>query len=220
MEKKNVMTALWSSSEMVFKKLIQSKEAKSAKNFIDFIHGCPYPLMKLHTILEKGCLCKHIDDVTQFASITEDCNLFDASCDTSIDIIKRYLRILNNGGKVNSLWCYLDIDKKAVVHFVPKKGWYAEAYFLCDEESSVLHLTDDEYGKNVIAVKFTNNITNELKRVSLCNGYCLHDYLPRVTGDILGHSRGAKKAKNAHENTDSSFLKSPQKSRHDKGDGL
>lgn len=222
MERKEVMTASWFENEEVFKKL-SNGHTKDAKNFGEFVFKCPMPFARLYESLERTCRRSDVADITNIATISEDSVLFDCSCDGALDIIGRYLKILNTGGKVRSLWCFLDTERKAVVHFIMKRGWYAEAYFLSDEEFSALHITDDEYGKNIIVANFSKNISSELKKASLNDCFYLQEYLPRTTGDILGRARGSNKKKNnssSTKKTKHNTSRADQKSRHDKWDGL
>lgn len=222
MEKKVVMTASWSESEAIFKNLTKGA-TKSATNFSELIFRCPLPFERLYDVLEKGCLSKYVNDVTTLVTVAEDDVLFDCSSGSAIDIICRHLRTRNNGGDVSGHWCFLDTDRKAVVHFILKRGWYAEVYFVSDEESSALHITENEYGKNIIAVNFKKCISNEIKKASLSGGICLQEYLPRITGDILGRSRGGgqKKDNSSKENkTKHNTEQHPKKEGRDKWDGL
>ena len=184
MENKNVMTCLWSESKSVFTKVLN--RGKNANNFNEFIFSYPLPKDRLFSELLRVCENYKINDVTNTTLLTEDCVLFDPTDISCIDIVFSNLNSLNSGGRVKGMWCYVDSDKKAVVHFVNKKGWYAELFIKCNEDFSALHLIKDEDKKVFIPVTFKKDISQEVKMVSLSGGEFLHKYLPRVTLELLG----------------------------------
>lgn len=199
MENKNVVTYLWSESKSVFTAILN--RGKRANNFNEFIFSYPLPKDKLFFELMKVSENYKLNDATDVTLLTEDSVLFDATNDSAIDIVIRHLHTLNTGGKVQSMWCYLDSDKKAVVHFINKRGWYAEVFFLCNEDFSALHLIDDPENKIFIPVVFKKDISQEVKMVSLSGGKVLYQYLPRVTMEFLGKNSTKKgKGKNFSKN--------------------
>ena len=216
MESKNVVTYLWSENKSVFTSTFN--RGKSASNFSEFIFSYPLPKDKLFSCLMRVVNLYNLNDVTNTVLLTEDSVLFDATAGSAIDIVIRYLHTLNTGGKVNSLWSYLDEDKKAVVHFINKKGWYAEVYFLCNEEFSALHLITNGTENILIPVVFTADLSKEMKLASLSGGTCLQKYLPRVKGDFLGGAsspdKGQAKCGKASKKQQHNHFKK------DRGDGL
>lgn len=193
MENKNVVTYLWSESKSVFTAILN--RGKKATNFNEFIFSYPLPKDKLFSSLMRVSENYKLKDVTNVTILTEDSVLFDASVDSVLDIVVCHLHVLNTGGRVKGMWCYLDTEKKAVVHFINKKGWYAELFILCDEDFSALHLVNDDNNKVFIPVTFKKDISQEKKMVSVSGGEILYRYLPRVTMEFLGKNR-TKKGKN------------------------
>ena len=218
MEERILKTIMWSDAKGVVVSLA-SKNLGRAQNdkpadFNEFIVSYPaVSRQRMSDFLNRIVLRNALKDVTNQSTHAEDSCLLDASTATSVEIMLRHLQTLNTGGKIKSLWAFLDTEKKAVVHFVNKKGWYAEAYFSSPDEFSVLHLLEAPDGqKSFIPVTFTQDLSKLMSKVGRLGGFCLHDYFPRVKCDFL--SKKGRKNKTSDK---------PAKSgggRHDKWDGL
>ncbi len=203
MEERIIKTVTWSEAKELLTTLAVEKLGRLHKkpaNFCEFIVSYPTVSRKRMTdFLNTVVLDEKLEDVTSIATTAEDSCLFSAETATAIEIMLRHLNTLNTGGKLKSLWGFLDDDKKAVIHFVNKGGWYAEAYFSSPEDFSVVHLMTSSRGeKFFIPVTFVTDLSKLATKVSLHGGVCLHDYLPRIKGDFL--SRGGKRHKNAASN--------------------
>ena len=129
-------------------------------HFVEFIASYQIqPLKDLIAFTEKMMAHNNFGkiDVTDIATFTENSCLFSTSghAAAALDIVLTYLGILNTGGKVPALWCFLDEEKKAAVHFVNHRGYYAELYCAKNEKFSVLHLLEtDNKEKMIIPVVF------------------------------------------------------------------
>ena len=199
---KTIKTLLWTDGCLsLFKKCARlaklgSAQNRKPKNFVEFFAA--YPNADVQSLL--GCvrlIGKYAgfvsDDVTHVTTFTEDACLFSTEGDAAgaLDVIICHLEGLGRGQRVPSLWCFLDEERKAVVHFVNKHGYYAELYCRCNENSSALHfVTQDEQGY-VIPVVFVQEDLFESfwSSADACGGYCLRDYLPRVKGDLLSKKK-------------------------------
>ncbi|MBR5599224.1 MAG: hypothetical protein IKW39_04210 [Alphaproteobacteria bacterium] len=200
MKKRHVKTTTPWSEIGVFMKNIGAGKAKNSENFLEYVFNMPMSVTKLYDYLSKAVAKYAKNDVSEYVFQNEDDALFDKSC-SAIDIILRHLKELDLGTE-KVLWCYLDTDKKAVVHFINKKGWYAEVYFLSQMEASFIHLVEDEAGhKTFIPVLFTNNISKQKDKVGVTGGICLQDYLPRTKYDFLSKKHGSKKDNNPEKAT-------------------
>lgn len=191
------------------------KNLSKTENFAQFVFGHPLPRKRMYDFLLKAVIRKSLEDATTEAVFSEDACLFDATGLSSLDIICRHLRILDTGGKIGSVWCWLDEDKKAVVHFLQKGGWYAEAYFASNENFSVLHLLENGEQKHFVPVVFTNNLQEVSAKVASMRGIYLHNYLPRVKYDLL-----SKSGKQSKKNFSSSQNNDLRTSQNDKWDSL
>lgn len=222
MEEKIVKTVAWSDAKALVTALASQNlgraNNKKPADFCEFVVAYPMVSRKrMVDFLENVVLHKSLSDVTSIATTAEDSCLFSAETATAIEVILRHLNTLNTGGKLQSLWGFLDDDKKAVIHFVNKGGWYAEAYFSSPEDFSVVHLMISNRGdKFFIPVTFTRDLSKFVSKVSLTGGFCLHDYLPRIKGDLL--SKGGKKGKSSSQSTKQSEHTS--KHSHDRWDSL
>lgn len=221
MNEKIVKTVMWSDAKALLSALASEKFGRTNKkpaDFCEFIVAYPTVSKKrMVDFLENVVLNNKLSDVTSIATTAEDSCLFSAETATAIEVMLRHLNTLNTGGKLKSLWGFLDDDKKAVIHFVNKGGWYAEAYFSSPEDFSVVHLMVSNKGdKFFIPVTFARDLSKFISKASLTGGFCLHDYLPRVTGDLL--SKGGKKGKSSSQSTKQSGHTS--KHSHDRWDGL
>lgn len=172
-------------------------------NFVEFVAAYPNrDLKSLAGFFKRYLLNDRFKDhdVSDIATLTEDSCLFstDGNAASALDIVLSYLKILNTGGRVPAFWCYLDEDKKAIVHFVNRQGFYAELYCLTNEDSSVIHLVDAENGYcNIIPVIFAKEFPKEVVRITAVSGNnVLHEYLPRERFDLL--SKGGKKHSGFH----------------------
>lgn len=171
-------------------------------NFNEFIMAYRASLFKLFDVVNRATSHDGITDFTNEILKKENDWLFSREENSAIEIIIRHLNSLNNGDKTMPTWCFLDCSKKAVVHFVNKKEWYAEVYFPDHVDSSFLHLVE-QGNKNIIAVTFAKNMNNAYVHTANAGGYFLHDYLPREKLDILGRNksgRGKKTSSLAKQN--------------------
>lgn len=222
MNEKIVKTVAWSDAKVLLAALASRNlgraNNKKPADFCEFIVAYPTVSRKrMVEFLENVVLNKTLNDVTSMATTAEDSCLFSAETSTAIEVMLRHLNTLNTGGRLQSLWGFLDDDKKAVIHFVNKGGWYAEAYFYSPDEFSVVHLMTSSQGeKFFIPVAFTKDLSKFAAKVSLTGNFCLHDYLPRIKGDLL--SKGGKKGKTSSHSENKSETSS--KHTHDRWDGL
>ncbi len=191
MNEKIVKTVLWSDAKELLAALASQNLGRAKNNkpagFCEFMQAYPsLPIKKIGNFLED-IISRHVlPDVSQKVTFSEDSCLFAAHDVTALDIILRYLRILNSGGKIEALWAFLDRDKKAVIHFVNKGGWYVEAFFSCPEEFSAIHLLKNSRNENLfILVSMMPDLSKLVSRVSLRGNFCLQEYLPREQGDFL-----------------------------------
>ncbi len=198
MEEKIVKTVAWSDAKALVTALASQNlgraNNKKPADFCEFIVAYPMITRKrMVDFLENIVLNKSLSDVTSMATVAEDSCLFSTETATALEVVLRHLNKLNNGGKLQSLWGFLDDDKKAVIHFVNKGGWYAEAYFSSPTEFSVVHLMLSSQGeKFFIPVTFVKDLSKLAAKVSLTGNFCLHDYLPRTKFDFL--SKGGKQS--------------------------
>lgn len=160
----------------------------SPSNFVEFISSCSNVSKKammsfLKANLDKNCFL----DVSKEVYQKENECLFMAGKDHSsaIEIILRYLRSSNSRINAEAVWCFLDFEKKAVVHFVNRDGWFAEVYFLSDVNFSAIHVLESESYSLFIPVVFTTDLSDVARNVSLRGDTFLQDYLPSETGDLL-----------------------------------
>lgn len=207
-----IKTVMWSESKALFitlagKSLGKPKNGKPA-DFAEFIFSYPAVMQKkMYNFLFETARRGNLRDVTNETLMAEDCCLLSIETATAIEIMLRHLKTLNAGGRLKSLWCYLDTEKKAVVHFVNKGGWYAEAFFAANEDFSALHLLSEDGMNHFIPVVFAKDISKEVQKAGVTGGVFLHDYLPRVKGDLLSkksHKSGKKqdeKPKGSRQNS-------------------
>lgn len=204
---------------------------KQPADFNEFILAYPTVSPKrIAALLREVITDEELADVTtETLSAENDC-LFSASESTSLEIVHRYLKTLNEGGKIRSLWGFLDTEKKAVIHFVNRGGWFAEAFFSCPDDFSVIHMLKTENNSFLfIPVTFTSDLNKLLSADSLTGNFCLQSYLPHITGDFLSkggkysphekHNRGAKSPHNGKNKKGKNNGKS-RTNRHDRGDLL
>lgn len=157
-----------------------------AIDFISFLAQCKViSVDKLKCFLEQNAIEESnegSDDILRF----EDLCIFKSMYKMpAIDIILFYLKKLNEGEKLSSDWWYLDTEEKAVIHFTNNGFWYAEAFFECEEELSVIHTIEDENGSYVIPVLFCNHVSDIAKMARLADDSYLRTYTPRDIGDFL-----------------------------------
>lgn len=198
MEKNVLKTIQWSESEMVFKPLALKKfgRAKSGKttDFAAFVRA--YPRVnspKMAAFWAEIAKCNGLTDVTSMALISEDSCLFSCGPATALEIILRHLKTLNTGGKVKALWSFIDDDKRAVVHFINQEGWYAEAFFACNEDFSVLHVLEENGGFSFVPIVFAKDISAAIAQAEASGEVFLQEYLPREAHDFLSNKSGQKK---------------------------
>ncbi len=195
-----VKTIEWYQSEALLKALtlknLGRPEKGKTKDFAAFIRSYPNTkLPKMALFLEGIAKRRDIADVSSLAFISEDACLFSCEPSSAIEIILRSLRTLNTGGIVNALWCFLDEDKRAVVHFINQGGWYAEAFFLCNEDFSVLHILEENGNVSVLPIVFAKDISEQIALAEAAGSVVLQDYLPRELYAFLANKSGKKKDK-------------------------
>ncbi len=214
-----IKTIQWSDSEETILALAEKCLGKpkngKPRDFVEFISAYPaVDYKRMVAFVEKVVQRHTLADITSMAAISEDSCLFSFSSDspTALEIILSSLRVLNTGGVLPSLWCFLDCDMKAVVHFVNKTGWCAEAFFLCNEDFSVLHLINDGKDTHFVPVIFTTDISRLAAKASQNEDSYLRQYLPRDLYSFLSNKSGKKKISTSQEKSKTVV--------HDKGDLL
>lgn len=200
METKVIKTLLWSECEGVLFFLARENLRRPKKgnitNFAKFIRSFNTANIKnIASFLEKNANRHQFSDCSSMALISENATLFSCEPASAMEIILRHLKILNSGNRLPALWFFLDGEKKAVVHFVNRKGWYAEAYFVCNEEFSVLHLLKNDNKTSFMPAVFAPDITPYVCLTEAQGGHCLQEYLPRETFQFLSNKSGKKKGK-------------------------
>jgi len=174
-------------------------EAKNAhpSNFVELIaayENCSY--QDLVSFAKRWVMSDRFKgaDVTRYATLSEDRCLFatHGTHKEALDIVVRYLDILNTTEKKLSPWAFLDMQKKAAVHFVDRQGYYAELYCQSIENCSVLHLLKNHGQYLFVPVVFVPELPKEVVANASLDGVCLQDYLPREKFDCL--SNGGKKS--------------------------
>lgn len=196
-----IKTIQWSDSKETLLSLAEKCLGKppigKLNDFVEFISAYQTVNRKqMTTFLDNVIRRNALNDVTKLAVISEDSCLFSYETDypTALDIVFSGLRILNTGGVLPSLWCFLDCNKTAVVHFVNKSGWYAEVFFQCNEDFSVLHLVQDGFDTHVVPVIFTTDFAKLAELPLQQEEHCLRQYLPRDLYSFLSKKGGKKKA--------------------------
>jgi hypothetical protein len=218
MEKSSVMTSVWSKSGLVFERTAFGTR-KDFKSFNELIFNMHHPVDNIYNTLEKACLKSSVVNDSDRILSLENASLLDPSFSTAIEIVRRHLKEINSGSKDFSFWCYLDEAKRACVHFINKKGWYAELFILSELEASVIHIIDDNDEKLFIPVIFSKDISNEFKKVSIAGGRSLQHYTPRVSDGILRRrSRGSNGE--TKENQAAAYPSGLAKRTKDMGDNL
>lgn len=185
-------------------------------DFVGFIANVPLSCQDTNTFLAK--VIKHAKlkdvDVTKVTTKAENKCLFSTRGNlyAAVEVIVSYLLTLNSNGKVPALWCYLDDEKKAIVHFVCHETYYAELYCLSSEASSALHLVTYRDNEYFIPVAFVPQFSDDLiANVESSGRHYLQEYLPRERFNCL--SKGGKKAESAKTSDSKSFAQ-------DRGDNL
>ena len=228
MDEKIVKTVTWSDAKALLSALA-SKNLGRANNkrpadFCEFVVSYPtVTRRRMVEFLENVVLNNQLSDVTSMATTAEDSCLFSAEHATAIEVMLRHLNKLSTGGKLQSLWAFLDDDKKAIIHFINKGGWYAEAFFCSPEEFSVVHLMTSSRGeKFFIPVAFVRDLSKLAAKVSLTGNFCLQDYLPRTKFDFLSkggkNGKSEKNGKNGKQHTEKK--ENPHRQFRDGWDGL
>lgn len=215
MEEKIIKTLQWTDEKLgMFKKCARlaklgSAQNRKPENFVEFF--ATYANASLQSMLDWAEKTqKNIDcsdpEVTHLATFSEDSCLFFAENDaTVLEIVLFNLDGLSHGRRVPSLWCFIDKNAKAVVHFVQKRqGYYAELYCLSNENSSCFHVGEYHGRKYMVAVVFETDDKFEAAwaQANAYKGHCLRDYLPRVWGDLLS-KKGCKSKGSAFPNISS-----------------
>lgn len=166
-------------------------------DFAKFVHSfATVGLKSFAGFLGKTVNRYDFEDYSAWTMAAENGCLFSCGPASALEIILRHLKILNSGGKVPARWCFLDDEHKAVVHFVKRKGWYAEAFFTCkrDRDFSVLHLLKNKDEHLFVPVVFAEDISHYVS-LAEANGSCiLQEYLPRETFELLSKKSGKKKS--------------------------
>ena len=193
-------------------KSLCSCKANVGGNFNEFIKNYISSASKLFDVVDKATSHDGITDFSNEVVQRENQWLFTTGEEDALDIVVRQLNNLNNGDKSKPTWTFIDCGKKAVVHFIQKKEWYAEVYFFSHVESSYLHLVNDG-SKKLVSVTFTSDMSNIYSHVATAGGYFLRDYLPREKMDIL--RKGGGRCKKT-----SSLAKQNKLTHKDEGDKL
>lgn len=174
-------------------------------DFVELFQAYPQKkLPKIKSLFENfinSCnLCTE-EDVTLMSCLLENECLFSTEAAYAIDIIYRYLTLLNNGKELKASWCFLDEEQKAVIHFVYLNGWHAEAFFLSDDVFSALHIIDDKDKIVCVPVVFAHDISEQIAKAKDEGGFELQTYLPRELYSFLS-KKGKRKVKaESFENT-------------------
>lgn len=167
---------------------------KTVENFVDFFN-----YLKL---VSKERICNFLKEEILHPSYVDQSNviglenmcLFMGDIASSIDIVLDRLNTLNRDSMLDSLWCYIDCEKKAIVHFVRNDGWYAEIYFSCEKDFSALHFIYDDNQAEFIPVIFSTDISKYLHNVDVNGGFFLHDYFPRDIANFIPKKSFKKKS--------------------------
>lgn len=210
-----VKTIEWSQSEALLKTLALQNLGRPQKgkqaDFAAFIRSYPDTKLSKMAVFLEGIAKRHdVSDVTSLASISEDACLFSCGPASAVEIILRHLQTLNSGGKVDALWCFLDEDKRAVAHFINQNGWYAEAFFLCNEDFSVLHLLEDNGNMLFLPAVFSRDISEQTTLAEAAGSVILQTYLPRELYGLLANKSGKKKERQNNQQKQHDELISPQ----------
>lgn len=169
------------------------------KNFVEFISSCSNVSKKammsfLKANLDKNCF---LDASKEVMMKENDCMSFSGKGSPSaLQVILRHLKFFASGKNDRTIWCYLDTDEKAVVHFVNRNGWFAEAYFLSDVNFSAIHIVEYENLSLFIPVVFTTDLSGVAQNVSLRGNNYLQNYLPSEVGDLLSKKSSRKTTAN------------------------
>lgn len=165
--------------------------------FVEFIAGyISVSRKRMCSFLSDFVKNTPLRDVTKDVVQLENACLFKPEHFSALDIIVRYLKLLNTGGKIGVTWAYLDTEEKAIVHFVNRGGWYAEVFFDAKVPSSALHLIAIGDEKHFLPVSFCN-ITKLRSKLFLSGNLTLQDYFPREVGDFLSKRSAASCSKRA-----------------------
>lgn len=183
-------------------------ETSQVNDFAEFIRAHSGTSCKqMDLFLQKHATKLLWDDHTLATRALEDACLFSTQPASALGIILRHLEILNTGGKVPALWCFLDDEQKAVIHFINNGGWYAEAFFDCPEDFSVLHLMKNDEAVSFVPVVFTRNLASYACLAEADGAHFLQDYLPREVFQFLSNKSGKKKTDTAPPKTKSYTVK-------------
>lgn len=180
-------------------------EVRKVKNFTEFIQSYSKVSSKeMVAFLQDFSDKFHCVDDTSCAQNLENSCLFSCEPASALEIIVRYLEILNTGGKVPALWCFLDEEKKAVVHFVNNGGWYAEAFFDCHEAFSAVHLVKSKENTLLIPVVFTDNLVPYASFVEERDCF-LQKYLPHTLFDFLSKKSSLRGSQSSNTSDSCSY---------------
>ena len=216
MEKKEFMTATWSETGFIFERSIFGV-SKDFGSFNELIFNIHKPVDAIYSLLEKACLNSRVVDATDRTLKMENSSIFAPSIISAISTLRDCVDDFNKNENHHANWFYLDRAKRAAVHFINKKGWYAELFILSNIELSLLFVIDDVNGKTFIPVTLSKDISREFTMVSIEGGKFLQEYPARGFDGILGRHdgeavRAKKHATYPHSN--------PRKRHKDNGDSL
>ncbi len=218
MEKKEIMAASWPESGFIFERTILGA-SKNFTGFNELIFNIHKPTNVVYGLLEKACLSNRVNDATERTMKMDDFSLFTPSISNAIGIIRNCLEAFNKNDKPHANWFYLDRAKRAAVHFINKKGWYAELFVLSNFDLSILFVIDDEQGQVFIPITFSKDISKEFTKVSIEGGKFLQEYPARTFDGILGRHDGEAVRHKVHGEMANPH--SNQRKRHkDNGDSL
>ena len=197
MEKRILRTVDWSDCVALLTilemKYFGKPKRQKNSNFEEFIKSFTTNRKQMDVFLAKNVNRHIFADYTERTKAIEDACLFSQA--PALDIICRHLRALDSGKELPTLWCFLDEERKAVVHFIYREGWYAEAYFTCDTDFSVLHLLEGEDEATFIPVVFSDDIARYVALAERGGSYLLQTYLPRESFQLLSKRGGKNKDK-------------------------
>lgn len=133
-------------------------------------------------------------DFTRTVVPDEDACLFSAPKNDAPVLLSILILYLQNSKTITDDWCYLDMEMKALAHFVKRNDgtWYCELYCLGAADASYLHVINDGYWDFLIPVcfmkdkeKFTLFCQSKVGKKSCV----LRDYLPKDKFDFLSRRR-------------------------------
>ena len=218
MEKTEIMTTLWPETGVIFERTIFGI-SKNFGSFNELIFNIHKPVDAIYSLLEKVCLSNRLTNATERAFKMEDLSSFTPSIANAVFAIRNCIDDFNRNDTHHANWFYLDRAKRAAVHFVNKKGWYAELYILSNIDLSILLVIEDDNGKAFIPVTFSRDISEEFTKASIEGGKFLQEYPHRVFDGILGRHNVETVRRKKHDSPTYPHS-NPRKRRKDNGDNL